>query len=61
MQILHELILIIILSISFDYYIGEPPNRIHPVVWIGKGIDIFTKQIKKKDFAKFKIPEKMSG
>ncbi|MGN6821790.1 MAG: cobalamin biosynthesis protein [Candidatus Nitrosocosmicus sp.] len=61
MQILHELILIIILSISFDYFIGEPPNRFHPVVWIGKGIDIFTKQIKKKDFAKFKIPEKMSG
>lgn len=61
MQILHELILIIILSISFDYFVGEPPNRIHPVVWIGKGIDIFTKQIKKKDFAKFKIPEKVSG
>lgn len=61
MQILHELILIIILSISFDYFIGEPPNRIHPVVWIGKGIDIFTKQIKKKDFTKFNIPEKISG
>ncbi|MGN6350977.1 MAG: cobalamin biosynthesis protein, partial [Candidatus Nitrosocosmicus sp.] len=58
---LHELILIIIISISFDYFIGEPPNRIHPDVWIGKGIDIFTKQIKKKDFAKFKIPEKISG
>jgi adenosylcobinamide-phosphate synthase len=61
MQILHELILITILSISFDYFIGEPPTRIHPVVWIGKGIDIFTKQIKKKNFEKFKIPEKISG
>ncbi len=42
------IILIICLSVSFDYLIGEPPNRIHPVVWIGKTISFFTNLIKKK-------------
>lgn len=61
MQILQEIILIIILSVSFDCFIGEPPNSIHPVVWIGKGINFFTKQIKEKDIEKFKLDEKKSG
>src|SRR5919107_449240 len=46
---LQEIIIsIICFSVSFDYLIGEPPNRIHPVVWIGKAINFFTGQIKKK-------------
>ncbi len=46
---LQEIIIsIICFSVSFDYLIGEPPNRIHPVVWIGKTINFFTGQIKKK-------------
>ncbi len=46
---LQEIIIsIICFSVSVDYLIGEPPNRIHPVVWFGKIIDFFTGQIKKK-------------
>ena len=46
---LQEIIIsIICFSVSFDYLIGEPPNRIHPVVWIGKTISFFTGQIKKE-------------
>ena len=47
-QIVQEIFLVICFSISFDYLIGEPPNSIHPVVWIGKIINFFTVQIKKK-------------
>ena len=47
-HILQEIILVICFSISFDYLIGEPPNSIHPVVWIGKIINFFTGQIKKR-------------
>ena len=32
-----------------DYLLGEPPKSIHPVVWIGKIIDFFTCQIKKRN------------
>ena len=46
-QILLEIILVTCFSISLDYLIGEPPNNIHPVVWIGKIIYFFTSQIKK--------------
>jgi adenosylcobinamide-phosphate synthase len=46
---LQEIIIsIICFSVSFDYLVGEPPNRIHPVVWIGKTINFFTGKIKKK-------------
>lgn len=61
MQILQEIILIIGISISFDYFFGEPPNIIHPVVWIGKVIDIFTKQIKKNSIRKCRLFEKING
>src|ERR687890_2832319 len=48
-DIFQEIIILIICFFgSFDYLIGEPPNRIHPVVWIGKTISFFTGQIKKK-------------
>ena len=46
--ILQEIILIICFSISMDYLLGEPPKGIHPVVWIGKIINFFTCQIKKR-------------
>ena len=47
--ILQEIILIICFSISMDYLLGEPPKGIHPVVWIGKIINFFTCQIKKRN------------
>lgn len=51
------IILIICFSASFDYLIGEPPNRVHPVVWIGKTINFFANQIKKKETAKYLMGE----
>ncbi len=54
-QILLEIILVTCFSISLDYLIGEPPNNIHPVVWIGKIIYFFTSQIKKGNKSKEKI------
>lgn len=48
-SILQEIILIICFSISMDYLVGEPPKSIHPVVWIGKIIEFFTGQIKKRN------------
>src|SRR5919107_3587454 len=47
--ILQEIILIIGFSVSLDYMLGEPPKSIHPVVWIGKTINFFTFQIKKRN------------
>ncbi|HXT84764.1 MAG TPA: cobalamin biosynthesis protein [Verrucomicrobiae bacterium] len=57
--IVQQIILIICLSISFDYVIGEPPNSIHPVVWYGKIINFFTTKIKKNK--KSKLSEKLYG
>jgi adenosylcobinamide-phosphate synthase len=54
-QILLEIILVTCFSISLDYLIGEPPNNIHPVVWIGKIIYFFTSQIKKRNKSNEKI------
>jgi adenosylcobinamide-phosphate synthase len=31
-------ILVLVLAVFLDLVIGEPPNRIHPTVWIGKTI-----------------------
>ncbi len=60
-QILLEIILVICFSISFDYFFGEPPNKIHPVVWIGKIIYFFTGQIKKRYNKRYKLYEKICG
>ncbi|HYO06303.1 MAG TPA: cobalamin biosynthesis protein [Phototrophicaceae bacterium] len=61
---LQEIIIsIICFSVSFDYLVGEPPNRIHPVVWIGKTINFFTCKIKKRgnDKAHNGLNEKIHG
>lgn len=61
---LQEIIIsIVCFSVSFDYLVGEPPNRIHPVVWIGKTINFFTAKIKKKgkDKAHNGLNEKIQG
>jgi adenosylcobinamide-phosphate synthase len=59
-QIVQEIFLVICFSISFDYLIGEPPTSIHPVVLIGKIINFFTIQIKKRN-KKYKSYEKICG
>lgn len=57
--IVQEIIIIICLSLSFDYIIGEPANGIHPVVWYGKAINFFTNRIKKNK--KSETSEKFYG
>lgn len=37
-----DLLIIIIIAIIIDVILGEPPEKIHPVVWMGKLIDFFT-------------------
>ncbi len=37
-----DLLLIVIIAIIIDVIFGEPPTKIHPVVWMGKLIDFFT-------------------
>ena len=61
MQIFQEMILITCFSISFDYFIGEPPNAIHPVIWIGKIIKFSIGKIKKRNKKTHIISERISG
>lgn len=37
-----DLLIIIIIAIIIDVILGEPPAKLHPVVWMGKLIDFFT-------------------
>jgi len=37
------LLLILIGAVAFDIIIGEPPRRVHPVVWMGKIIHLLEK------------------
>lgn len=45
-EIVTEIISILFIATLIDITIGEPPNRIHPVVLIGRIINFFTKMIK---------------
>ena len=38
-----DLVSILLLAVAFDILIGEPPAALHPVVWIGKFIDVLKK------------------
>ncbi len=58
---IHEIIVIVCLSIFIDYLFGEPPLRIHPVVWIGKIINFSAKSIKKISMKEKKKNEKIFG
>ncbi|WNY27391.1 cobalamin biosynthesis protein [Methanolapillus ohkumae] len=42
-----ELICILLLAVLIDLVLGEPPEKIHPVVWIGKVIQFFKSRIPK--------------
>ena len=39
MNTLTQNILVLILAVALDRFLPEPPNRIHPVVWMGWAID----------------------
>jgi adenosylcobinamide-phosphate synthase len=38
-------LLTIVVALLVDRFIGEPPNALHPVVWMGKAISFFDKRI----------------
>ncbi|WNY26112.1 cobalamin biosynthesis protein [Methanolapillus millepedarum] len=42
-----ELICILLLAVLIDLVLGEPPEKIHPVVWIGTVIQFFKNRIPK--------------
>ncbi len=46
LEIVTEIISILFIATLIDITLGEPPNRIHPVVLIGRIINFFTKMIK---------------
>lgn len=56
-----EVILILFIAVLIDIFIGEPPNKIHPVVLIGRIISFFTKVIKNTTWNKKKYFEKTMG
>ena len=53
-----EIISILFIAALIDITIGEPPNKMHPVVLIGRIIKFFTKIIKKNSFRDIKEKEK---
>ena len=53
-----ELIFILLISITMDFILGDPNNKIHPVAWIGKYINYFISKIKSEKKANH---EKMNG
>lgn len=36
---------VVIVALLVDIFIGEPPNKLHPVVWIGSVISFLDKRI----------------
>ncbi|MFC1918061.1 cobalamin biosynthesis protein [Chloroflexota bacterium] len=49
-----EIILILVLAFALDLALGDPPNAVHPVAWLGKIISFLEKQGIKKG-AKFQF------
>ncbi|MBW9221989.1 cobalamin biosynthesis protein [Methanothermococcus sp. SCGC AD-155-C09] len=52
--------IIILGALIFDKLIGEPPEKIHPVVWIGKGIN-FLEKLFKSTYSKNKVRDFIFG
>ncbi len=46
---------ILLLAVTFDLLVGEPPARIHPVVWIGKLISFMQRHAQQTYFYGFLI------
>jgi adenosylcobinamide-phosphate synthase len=60
-ELIDEIILTLIIAFVIDGLIGEPPNRLHPVVQIGKIINLFTIFTKNLSTNKGKHFEKLMG
>ncbi|VFJ13336.1 cobalamin biosynthesis protein [Candidatus Nitrosocosmicus franklandus] len=60
-ELIDEIILTLLIAFLIDGFIGEPPNKIHPVVQIGKIIDTVTKFTKNISHKKGENFEKFMG
>lgn len=60
-ELIDEVILTLIIAFVIDGLVGEPPNKLHPVVQIGKLINLFTKFTKDISYKKGKNFEKFMG
>ena len=38
----------LLVALIADHYLGEPPTRLHPVVWIGNYLDWASKRLQPK-------------
>lgn len=60
-ELIDEVILTLIIAFVIDGLVGEPPNKVHPVVLLGKIIFLFTKFTKNISHKKRKNFEKFLG
>ncbi|WP_148686017.1 cobalamin biosynthesis protein [Candidatus Nitrosocosmicus hydrocola] len=60
-ELIDEIILALIIASAIDLTIGEPPNRLHPVVQIGKIVSLFTRITKYVSIKKGVYFEKVMG
>jgi len=59
--LLPDIIAALLSALLLDFVFGEPPNRLHPVVFIGRIINIFTKLIKRRSKDNNEKYEKIGG
>ena len=45
MEVLAYAVVIPVLALLIDLFLGEPPNRLHPVVWIGRAIGFLDQRV----------------
>jgi len=60
-ELIDEIILALIIAFVIDVTIGEPPNRLHPVVHIGKTISLFTRITKHVSLKRGRNFERVMG
>ncbi|MEW6069102.1 MAG: cobalamin biosynthesis protein, partial [Candidatus Thermoplasmatota archaeon] len=54
-SLLVDQILILAIAVILDLSFGEPPEKVHPVAWIGKSISFFDKRVKRGSQRKEKL------
>ena len=54
MELLPYVIAIPVLALLIDLVLGEPPNRFHPVVWIGRTIGLLDRRVRRGSAAREK-------
>ena len=60
-DLIEEIFLVLISAVLLDVIFGEPPNKIHPIVMVGRIINFFTKIVKKSSQNIQKGFEKIMG